>query len=116
MKGKQFIRKGTIIAGAIGVMLGMWGELPGTVLKAEAAESTLAPRAYATKAELMSQYTLKNQDNTQNQIGYIWFGEDGSGTDLKWYIVGKDSGMTLHVWQTEPLRRQKPLDFRRRSK
>ena len=93
MKGKQFIRKGTIIAGAIGVMLGMWGELPGAMLKAEAAESTLAPRAYATKAELMSQYTLKNQDDAQNQIGYIWFGEDGSGTDLKWYIVGKDSGI-----------------------
>lgn len=93
MKGKQFMRKGTIIVGAIGMMLGLWGELPGTILKAEAAESTLDPRAYATKADLMSQYTLKNRDNAQNQIGYIWFGEDGNGTDLKWYIVGKDSGI-----------------------
>lgn len=50
--------------------------------------------AFATKEQLMTQFTLANSDNTQNTVGYINFGKDESGNTVKWYIVGKDAGIT----------------------
>ena len=49
---------------------------------------------YATKAQLMDG-TFKPYDNGTTDItGKLFFGKNSNGTPQKWYILGKDSGVT----------------------
>ena len=50
--------------------------------------------AYATKEQLMDGTFAPKSDGTADNTGKLEFGKNSDGMALKWYILGKDSGVS----------------------
>ena len=63
-------------------------------VKVQAADSYRGTvTAYATKDELMNDY-IPDQKGDQNKLDWVLWGKDKDGDPEKWYILGRDSGIS----------------------
>ena len=70
----------------------MSGIIPGKVAVVQAASTTPSVTAYATKTQLMNDFT-PNEDGTATNLCRLSFGRNSSSQTQEWYILGKDSGV-----------------------
>lgn len=94
MERKVRLKKGMAIVIVFCMVLSLVPGLPGRATEVKAAEnSEPSVTAFATKEQLMTEFTLGSKTSSQSKVGYINFGKNESGTVVKWYILGKDSGI-----------------------
>ena len=93
MKKQKWIRKGLAMLLTAAMVVGMMsGIIPGKVAVVQAASTTPSVTAYATKTQLMNDFT-PNEDGTATNIGRLSFGRNSYSVTQIWYILGKDEGI-----------------------
>ena len=96
MGNKKRMRKGmaALLSGVL--TLGITaGALPGNIEKVYAATAgEPSVSAYATKTQLMDDTFAPDADGNAANIGRLAFGKNDTGQTQKWYILGKDNGVS----------------------
>ena len=94
---KHNFKKGMAFVLSLAMVAGLVPAMSGGANKVQAASgSGMEPSvsAYATKTQLMDGTFAPNADGTAVNYGKIVFGKNSSGDAQKWYILGKDSGVS----------------------
>ena len=87
MKKQKWIRKGLAMLLTAAMVVGMMsGIIPGKVAVVQAASTTPSVTAYATKTQLMNDFT-PNEDGTATNIGRLSFGRNSYSVTQIWYIL-----------------------------
>ena len=88
-KGMAFVLSLAMVAGLVPAMSGG----ADTVQAASGSGTEPSVSAYATKEQLMTAFTPDSNGNATT-IGKLVFGKNSSEDAQKWYILGKDSGVS----------------------
>ena len=88
-KGLAFVLSLAMVVGLVPAMSGG----ANTVQAATVTGSTPSVSAYATKTQLMNEFTPGN-DGTASHYGKLIFGKNKNSEAQQWYILGKDTGVS----------------------
>ncbi|MDD6338866.1 MAG: hypothetical protein PUA49_00005, partial [Butyrivibrio sp.] len=89
-KGMAFVLSLAMVAGLVPAMSGGANK----VQAAPGSGTELSVSAYATKEQLMTAFT-PDSNGDATTIGKLVFGKNSSGTAQEWYILGKDTGISV---------------------
>ena len=110
MRIRNRVKKGIAVLLSSVLTFGMAaGIIPGSTLRAQAANVSISEPSitfYATKDQLMDGTFAPNADGTANNVGKLVFGKNSSGEAQKWYILGKDNGVSgdnTAIFAAEPI-------------
>lgn len=110
MRIRNRVKKGIAVLLSSVLTFGMAaGIIPGSTLRAQAANVSISEPSitfYATKDQLMDGTFAPNADGTANNVGKLVFGKNRSGEAQKWYILGKDNGVSgdnTAIFAAEPI-------------
>ena len=110
MRIRNRVKKGIAVLLSSVLTFGMAaGIIPGSTLRAQAANVSISEPSitfYATKDQLMDGTFAPNADGTANNVGKLVFGKNSSGKAQKWYILGKDNGVSgdnTAIFAAEPI-------------
>lgn len=110
MRIRNRVKKGIAVLLSSVLTFGMAaGIIPGSTLRAQAANVSISEPSitfYATKNQLMDGTFAPNADGTANNVGKLVFGKNSSGEAQKWYILGKDNGVSgdnTAIFAAEPI-------------
>ena len=98
MKKQKWIRKGMAFVLSLAMVAGLVPAMSGGANKVQAAPGSgtePSVSAYATKEQLMDDTFAPKADGTAENYGKIVFGKNSSGTAQEWYILGKDTGISV---------------------
>ena len=96
-KLKHNFKKGMAFVLSLAMVAGLVPAMSGGANKVQAAPGSgtePSVSAYATKTQLMDGTFAPNADGTAVNYGKIVFGKNFSGNPQKWYILGKDEGVS----------------------
>ena len=103
MKTKGKLNKGVALVLSAALLMGLTPAIPDMSLKSYAVTTidTEAPsiQAYITKETLVSNDRTINKfipddDGKNDIVGLLYFGKNSKGASQKWYILGKDGGVS----------------------
>ena len=95
---RERFKKGTAVALTAALLAGLMPALPGTAVSVKAAGGTTkspSVSTYATKDQLMDGTFAPNSSGEATNIGKLIFGKNSSDEAQEWYILGKDSGVSV---------------------
>ena len=94
MKMKKKIKRGIAALLAAIMFLGLLPLTPDNTITVQAAGNEPSLAAYVTKEQLMDDTFAPKSDGTANNICKIAFGQDENRSELQWYVLGKDDGVS----------------------
>lgn len=87
---RRRVKRGIAILSAAAMFLGLLPAAKDSVITVQAATYTPSVEVYATKNDLMTQFTPGSSSGT---TGTLVFGKDEKKNPETWYILGKDDGV-----------------------
>ena len=95
---KHNFKKGMAFVLSLAMVAGLVSAMSGGANKVQAADNPgtePSVSAYATKTQLMDGTFAPNEDGNATTIGKLAFGKNSSRDAQEWYILGKDSGVSV---------------------
>ena len=95
---KHSFKKGMAFVLSLAMVAGLVSAMSGGANKVQAADNPgtePSVSAYATKTQLMDGTFAPNEDGNATTIGKLAFGKNSSRDAQEWYILGKDSGVSV---------------------